>query len=253
MSAEADLGGKEKEKLPSRLLITGSEGTIGKAIAGELLQAASNFFRIDKKGLVPDGQSNFILDMYDLHALDMVFEVAKPDYIVHLAANPNPKASWDQILKDNILATRNLYESAQNHGSRRVVFASSTHIFGAYEGYPDESPLGRPIAIDDLPKPDSLYGTSKAFGELLARQYYELHGLESICIRIGSVTKDDKPAEEYKKLWLSHRDVAQVFTKALLSNIPFGIYFATSNIPTPVFDISPTIKDLGYKPQDNLR
>ena len=41
--------------------------------------------------------------------------------------------------------------------------------------------------------PISYYGVSKVFGEAIARFYYETAGLESICLRIGSVSKDDNP------------------------------------------------------------
>lgn len=49
---------------------------------------------------------------------------------------------------------------------------------------------------------------------------------------------------------LSHNDLAQLFRKALESNIPFGIYFATSDNKEPIFDITKTREYLEYEPMD---
>lgn len=72
----------------------------------------------------------------------------------------------DPILQANIVGTYNLYEAARKQGVRRVVFASSNHVTGFYrqdEVLTPSSPM----------RPDGLYGVSKAFGENLARFYFD--------------------------------------------------------------------------------
>jgi uronate dehydrogenase len=98
----------------------------------------------------------------------------------------------------------------------RVIFASSNHVTGAYEGIPPSlhsqvSPLL--ITTQHPIRPDGYYGVSKVFGEAIARMYYELHGLESVCLRIGWVLKDDDPTknEQARRTWLSHRDLVQLW------------------------------------------
>ncbi len=101
--------------------------------------------------------------------------------------------------------------------------------------------------------PDSDYATSKALGEAVARQYFERYGLESICLRIGGVSKNDDPPldEEAMKIWLSHRDLIQLVKKSILSSVKFGIYYAISNNRGKFYDIASAEKEIGYKPQDD--
>ena len=49
------------------------------------------------------------------------------------------------------------------------------------------------ITVRDPIRPDGFYGVSKAAGEAIARMYHEVHGLELICLRIGSMNKEDDP------------------------------------------------------------
>lgn len=174
--------------------------------------------------------------------------MGKIDSIIHLAGNPDENAPWEDILKDNIIGTKNLYHCAQKFGVRRVIFASSTHLFGRYEEYPDKLSK-QPISVDAPHRPDSYYVISKGFGEDLARYYYDTFGIQTISIRVGSVSKDNSFVRPYHFLWLSHRDAIQVFEKALTSDVKFGAYFAISVKPT-IFDMEPTRKDLGFKPKD---
>jgi len=53
-----------------------------------------------------------------------------------LAADPRPNAPWESILNKNIIGTKNVYEIAHKYGVNKVIFASSNHVTGAYEGFP---------------------------------------------------------------------------------------------------------------------
>lgn len=129
------------------------------------------------------------LDIRDEHAVTHLFAEIEAEYVVHLAGSAEVEAPWDSVLNDNIAGTRNVFEAARVAGVRRVVFASSNHVTGAYEGFPPAlhlKPEPRKITVDDSICPDSLYGVSKVFGEALARYYSERFGLEAVCLRIGS-------------------------------------------------------------------
>lgn len=52
-------------------------------------------------------------------------------------------------------------------------------------------------------------------------------------------------------MWLSHRDLAQLMTKSLVSDVPFGIYYGLSRNRTTFWDISSTERELGYAPRDD--
>jgi len=130
------------------------------------------------------------------------------------------------------------------------------HVTGAYEGIPPrlhKQHNPEKIRISDPIRPDSDYGSSKAFGEIIARQYFELYGIKSICLRIGSVLRDDDPTknEHTMKTWLSHRDLIELFKKSIFSDVNFGIYYGVSNNKGRYWDISNAQKELGYKPQDD--
>src|SRR5262249_39621390 len=81
--------------------------------------------------------------------------------VVHLAANPDPSASWESLLPDNFITTYNMFTAAQEAGCRRLIFASSIH---AVWNYPREV-----VVKPDMPIwPENIYGVSKCFGEALA-------------------------------------------------------------------------------------
>jgi len=134
--------------------------------------------------------------------------------------------------------------------------ASSNHVTGAYEGIPPslhEQPKPRLITISDPVRPDSDYGTSKIFGEAVARQYYELYGIQSVCLRIGSFLADDNPtrSERACRTWISHRDLIQLVKKSILSEVEFGIYYGVSNNNGRFWDISNAGEEIGYYPEDD--
>lgn len=236
-----------------KILITGAEGRIGQILV-PALTGEYNTYGLDKK---PSNKRNFLgVDITSKANLEKALKSISPiDYIVHLAGNPDGHASWEEIFGPNILGTVNVYECAKEIGVKKVIFASSTHIIGSYPGWP-QGPIdnGRIITADDPPRPDGYYGTSKLFGEGLARQFYELHNLQSICIRIGAFRSEEiqDPDDIYKKISISSRDLIQLVTKGLKKDIAFGIYFGISNNPGTYLDISNAKKDLGYSPLDSF-
>ena len=83
----------------------------------------------------------------------------------------------------NIQGTYNLYEAVREEGVRRVVFASSNHAVGFTPRPQGDDPL---IPITTPRRPDTFYGLSKCFGEDLAQLYADLHGIDTVSVRIGS-------------------------------------------------------------------
>src|ERR671924_674469 len=98
--------------------------------------------------------------------------------VVHLGAI-RTETSFDQLVGPNVLGTFNVFDAARRAGVRRVVYASSNHATGFY-------PVDQRLSGVEPPRPDGLYGTTKAFGEALGRMYSDRFGLEVICLRIGS-------------------------------------------------------------------
>ncbi len=238
----------------SRVLITGINGRIGR-----ILQRGLEGFEVvgcDREG--PFSAQVLEADITDERALEQVFEHFSPEYVVHLAGNPQVEAPWASVLQDNLAGTRNVFEAARRAGARRVVFASSNHVTGAYEGFAPNlhlhlEPEPRVITPTDPIRPDSLYGVSKAFGEALARFYCARFGLEAVCLRIGSVLEDDDPTKNvrHRKTWLSHRDLVHLVACALLAKVTFGVYYGISDNRGAFWDVSNALAELGYAPKDD--
>ncbi len=238
-----------------RLLITGCSGLIG-GILWQGLADAFELYGMDIRASEP-AANVFRADISSSEQISGVFErVPSLAYVVHLAGDPRADADWHSVWVNNIAGTRNVYEAAKTFKVRRVVFASSNHVTGAYEGFPPglhEQPRPAVITTRDPIRPDGNYGVSKAAGEAIARMYYELYGLESVCLRIGSVVKDDDPAKNarLRSTWLSHRDLTQLVRKSLLADVQFAVYYGVSNNRKRFWDISNAVAEIGYQPQDD--
>jgi len=127
--------------------------------------------------------------------------VAGVEGIVHLGGMA-VENDWPTILESNIVGCYNLFEAARRQGVRRVIFASSNHAVGFYR-------RRRRIGSEVLPRPDTRYGVSKAFGEALGALYADKYGLGVLSIRIGNV--DDKPIDKRRlSIWIHPEDLAQL-------------------------------------------
>jgi nucleoside-diphosphate-sugar epimerase len=239
-----------------KLLITGINGTIGKAIE-KPLKISYDVYGLDICKPFSDRVFEANISYFD-QVLMVMHRLEPLPYVVHLAADPNAFASWSSVLEPNIIGTRNVYEAAREIGVKKVVFASSNHVTGAYEGFSPHLHLHlqhepRKIKISDPIRPDGDYGVSKAFGEALARYYSARWGIESVCLRIGTVRDDDDPTidERVMRTWLSKRDLIHLIERSLAANVTFGIYYGVSDNQGAFWDISNAQLELGYSPRDN--
>ena len=238
-----------------KLIITGHSGLIGQ-ILWRSLADSFELYGIDIC-LSEKNENIFRADVSNYEQVNAVFKkIPELAYVVHLAGDPRVDADWQSVLMNNIVGTRNVYEAAKVHGVKRIVFASSNHVTGAYEGFPPSlHTQANPakITTQDPIRPDGYYGVSKVAGEAIARMYYDLHGLESVCLRIGSVLKDDDPTKVAcsQSIWLSHRDLVQLVKKSLLADVRFAIYYGVSNNRNRFWDISNAVAEIGYQPEDD--
>ena len=243
-----------------RVLVTGMAGQIG-GIIRRLLADRYALTGIDRAPA--DDAPTLVADIADLDAIRPAFEGI--DAVVHLGADPSPRASWESVLRNNIIGTRNVYEAARRAGVKRIVFASSNHVVGNYPLRQDpykaiyDGRLGevrRPFLplTADLIRPDSYYGVSKSFGESLGSYFHEEYGISVICLRIGWVMTPDDPAfsPAALSLWLSHRDAAQLIRRSIdaPASVGFAILNGESDNLLSIWDIEPAKQLLGYQPQD---
>lgn len=239
-----------------RVLITGINGLIGNVLH-EALKENHEVYGLDQEGPFSDRVAS--ADIAEYRQLAEIIQRFRPlDAIVHLAGDPSVQATWESVLRANIIGTRNIFEAARELEVPRVVFASSNHATGAYQGFEPETysftePETRKISPEDPVRPDSEYGVSKVFGEAIARYYCDRWGVKAICLRIGAVLKDDDPTKDSqnRRIWLSHRDLVQLVEKSLNTKVAFGIYYGVSNNKGAFWDISNARADLGFEPRDD--
>lgn len=239
-----------------RLLITGINGTIGRVIRAPLAPSYE-VFGLDVVG--PFSDRVFQCDIVEFEPLLEIVRGLEPlPYLVHLAAESDAAATWDQVVGPNIVGTRNVFEVASRIGVKRIVFASSNRVTGAAEP-PSSQEKHRAqsesekITVSDLIQPDGVYGVSKAFGEALAAYYSSRWGMEAVCLRIGTVLARDDPraAARTMRTWLSHRDLVHLVERSLVAKIRFGIYYGVSDNEGAFWDTTNAREELGYSPQDN--
>jgi NAD+ dependent glucose-6-phosphate dehydrogenase len=228
-----------------RVVITGASGMVGTMLLERLADRYEIVALGRSAGQGPKGISIAAADIRSLEAL--IPHMDGIDTVVHLAGDPATDASWESVLDLNIIGMRNVLEAARQQGVRRVVFASSNHAMGMYDRDGEW-----PVYNHQLPRPDSLYGVSKVFGETIGRFYHDEYGLEFIALRIGWATDDVGSVDDdlLRAMWLSPDDTAQVVERAIEAPVAFGIYYAISDNPNRRWDLTNTMLELGYRPAD---
>ncbi len=239
-----------------RVLVTGADGLIGRL----LIDAWRESGACEPVGLArkPGPYADVVADIAGLAALTPAMQGV--DAVVHLAASSAVGSPWDAVLAINLIGTYNVFEAARRASVQRVVFASSNHAIGMYEveAAPALYALRDERLFDELVpvRPDSLYGVSKVFGEVLGRYHVDRHGMRVICLRIGSVLADDDPrdagndAHRLRATWLSHRDCAQLIERALDADVAWAVVYGISDNPRQFWDLASARALLGYRPVD---
>jgi len=182
------------------ILVTGGAGFIGSAVAKALMDRGDTPILIDNFNdyydpkLKRDRISIFLGeyagkfrlhegDIRDRAFLDGVFETEKPEKVVHLAAMAGVRYSLErpELYADvNVMGTLNILECARKYGTKHLVYASSSSVYGENAKVPfSES--------DPVEQPVSVYAATKKSTELLAYTYGHVYGLKATGLRFFTV------------------------------------------------------------------
>lgn len=225
-----------------RLLLTGAAGGLGRELRRRLA-AHCDILRVTDvvdPGAAAPAEETATVDLADADAVRALLHDV--DAVIHMGG-VSTEQPWEAILPANIVGIYNLYEAARRNGVRRVVFASSNHVTGFYR-QDEVIPAGAP------PRPDGLYGLSKAFGEDLAQLYFDRHGIETVSLRIGSSFAAPRD-RRMLHTWMSFDDLERLVMAALTArDVGHSIVCGVSANPHVWWDNTPAAH-IGYVPQDS--
>ena len=171
-----------------RYVVTGAAGFIGSHLTEALLEGGHEVAAVDsftdyyERSRKERNAAAFDVLEADLADAPLEPILAGADGIFHLAGQPGVRASWgdsfELYLRRNVLATQRLFEAAAAAGVR-VVFASSSSVYGDAERYPTSE--------DVPPQPISPYGITKLACEQLAHAIRRGQGLDAVLLRYFTV------------------------------------------------------------------
>lgn len=180
------------------MLITGAAGFIGSTLVDRLLSSENQVYGVDnfdpfygeeiKRRNIKDALANdkFVLyegDFGDAALLDKIFSAGEFDCVIHLAAKAGVRPSildpkgYYQV---NVMSTLSLLEAMKRNNLTKLVFASSSSVYGNNDSVPFQE-------TDSVDEPISPYASTKKAGELLCHTYHHLHGFDIFCLRFFTV------------------------------------------------------------------
>ena len=181
-----------------KVLVTGTAGFIGYHLATSLLKEGIEVLGVDiindyydvrikerrnSELLEKEGYKFFKEDISNFEKINEIIKSEQPEMIVHLAAQAGVRYSisnpWAYETANN-LATLNVLESAKQNKVRRVIFASSSSVYGANKKVPYSEE-------DRVDNPISIYAATKKANEVLAHSYHHLYGMEIAGLRFFTV------------------------------------------------------------------
>ncbi|WP_433327302.1 NAD-dependent epimerase/dehydratase family protein [Spirillospora sp. CA-294931] len=196
------------------VLVTGAAGFIGSHLVDRLLADGHRVVGVDDLSSGSNTRPDVELWRMDVAdpALAARVQTLAPEVVCHLAAQVSVRVSVGDPLGDartNVLGTANVLEAARLGGSRKVVFTSSCAVYGV--------PDALPVPADAELRPASPYAASKVTGEVYARMYRALHGLDFTTLTLANVYGPRQTPE-------GEAGVISIFTDALLAGRPTKVF-----------------------------
>ena len=257
----------------TQVLVTGAAGFIGSTLSEALvrrgytvrgLDAFTEFYDPERKrqNLEPlSGDPAFELVVGDLRTMPLDEALDGVDLVAHLAGEPGVSGSWgpnfERYVERNVLSTQRLLEAVSGRGVDRLVYASSSSVYG----------IGaNTLRASGEPRPASPYGVTKHAAETLVGAYAGA-GLSAVSLRYFSVygprQRPDMAAHRFIESLLDGRpltvygdgrqerdftfveDIVEATIQALFADVPNGaVLDVASSRPTSVNELVSVLEDL---------
>ena len=208
-----------------RLLVTGTAGFIGSAVAMRLLERGDEVVGIDNLNayydvnlkqarldrlLSFDRFTDLRRDLVDRDGIGAAFKAYEPERVIHLAAQAGVRYSLENphaYVDSNVVGFMNILEGCRTHKINHLVYASTSSVYGANKTMPFS-------VHHNVDHPLSLYAATKKANELMAHTYSHLFSLPTSGLRFFTVYGP----------W-GRPDMALFkFTKAILEGRPIQVY-----------------------------
>ncbi|MDC0909698.1 NAD-dependent epimerase/dehydratase family protein [Flavobacteriaceae bacterium] len=224
-----------------KILVTGAAGFIGYHLVKSLVESnhevigldnINNYYNVDLKfdrlnelGISRDSAIDFLslcnsnlfknfkfirMNLEDRVNLPIIFKNEKFDVICNLAAQAGVRYSIENpetYIDSNIVGFLNVLECCRNYNIKKIVYASSSSIYGNNEKVPFNE-------LDNTDKPISLYAATKKSNELIAHTYSHLFKINTIGLRFFTVYGSwGRPDMAY-----------YLFANAIVKNSPIKVY-----------------------------
>jgi UDP-glucuronate 4-epimerase len=208
-----------------RILVTGTAGFIGNALALKLLERGdevigldnlNNYYDVNLKRsrlarLIPYGNyTDLLLNLEDQAGIETIFAKFRPQRVVNLAAQAGVRYSIENphtYIDSNIVGFLNVLEGCRRFNVEHLVYASTSSVYGANTNMPFS-------VHHNVDHPLSLYAATKKANELMAHTYSSLYGLPTTGLRFFTVYGP----------W-GRPDMALFkFTKSILAGEPIEVY-----------------------------
>lgn len=208
-----------------RVLITGTAGFIGNAVAKKLLDRGDEVIGLDnmndyydvslKESRVArlkdeDGFTEIRGDLQDRLLLESIFTRHKPQRVINLAAQAGVRYSLENphaYIDSNIVGFQNILDCCRHHQVEHLVYASSSSVYGGNTSMPFS-------VSDNVDHPLSLYAATKKSNELMAHCYSNLYGIPTTGLRFFTVYGP----------WGRPDMALFLFTKKILAGEPIPVF-----------------------------
>lgn len=218
-----------------KILVTGSEGTLGKPLVKELRHRGHEVSTIDLQH--GRHENHYRADIADWRELHEAFRRINPEVVYHLAAEfgrLNGEHYYERLWRSNVIGTRNILELQKGH-KFKLIFASSSEVYGdvtnqelhesmIFDGTRDATAA---FYVND-------YALSKRVNEQQINRFMRQFDTESMILRFFNAYG---PGESYH----GYRSVVCMFVWRLLHGLPIDVYEGYHRVFMYIDDFIPTL------------
>lgn len=221
-----------------KIMVTGGLGAIGASLVRELRQRGNEVWVCDR--VHSEGPQYMRCDVGHYRQVERVFEQENFDFVYHLAAEfgrNNGEDFYETLWQSNAIGTKNILAMQERHGFR-MVFSSSSEVYGDYEG----------LMVEDVPHEHAIrqlndYAISKWVSEMQILNSADRHDTETVRVRLFNTYG---PGEHYS----AYRSVICQFVYHALHDLPYTVYLDHHRTSSYIDDTIHTLANIcgNFKP-----